>query len=342
MIPVASDYAANPGAVAAAGEMNRLGASRTPFLFLFDYAGQQPIVTALNSIDPAQIRYSIRGRTNDPTRPADDRCAPKISVVDPPSPQRYRRAFDLVQDHLRRGNSYLVNLTFPTRIHLNTTLLELYHHSEAKYRVFVRDRFVCFSPEPFLCVRGRTISSYPMKGTRVGAGEAESAALLADAKEHAEHTTIVDLIRNDIGRVARNVRVHRFRYVETLQTDAGALLQMSSQIDGDLDADWPQRIGDILLATLPAGSITGAPKTMTCRIIAEAEGYDRGFYTGVVGIFDGESLDTGVLIRFVEQDNDGVFWFKSGGGITIHSDNESEYRELLAKIYVPLYRNHPR
>ena len=85
---------------------------------------------------------------------------------------------------------------------------------------------------------------------------------------------------------------------------------------------------------LPAGSISGAPKTKTVSIIKEAENYERGFYTGVFGVFDGANIDSAVAIRFIEQKN-GEFWYKSGGGITHQSNVKEEYIELLKKIYVP-------
>ncbi|TVQ38172.1 MAG: aminodeoxychorismate synthase component I [Spirochaetaceae bacterium] len=324
--------------MSAAAVMNRLGAERTPFLFLLDYALSEPLVIPLQRVDPQHVKYWIRGSTNAPDRPPAGSARPAITILSAPSRKRYRRAFAVVQQHLRCGNSYLVNLTLPTAVRLSGSLADLYYHSQAKYRVWLRDRFVAFSPEPFVTIADNIIRSCPMKGTRSGDGQQQTEALLADPKEYAEHVTIVDLIRNDIGRVARSVAVRRFRYIETLYTDSGSLLQMSSEITGELRPDWPTRIGDIMLAMLPPGSVTGAPKRMTCRIIAEAEQYQRGFYTGVVGIFDGTSLDSGVLIRFVEQCADG-YVFKSGGGITVDSRAEREYQELLDKIYVPLYRD---
>lgn len=335
------DFAGNPAAIDAAARMNRYGRARTPFLFLLDYGLREPIVVALEDVDPQQLAYWIRGVSNRPQRPHADQKPPRITVVGAPSRERYHDAFRVVQNHLQRGNSYLTNLTLPSEIRLSGSLLDLYDHSEAKYRVWLRDRFVAFSPEPFVTIRDATISSCPMKGTRSGSDPEQVRALLTDAKEHAEHVTIVDLIRNDIGRVAARVTVERFRYIETIETNTGSLLQMSSEITGQLSPDWPDRVGDILLAMLPPGSVTGAPKCMTCRIIAEAERYARGFYTGAVGVFDGEALDAGVLIRFVEQKGS-RFFFKSGGGITIYSSEEAEYQELLDKVYVPLYRNHSR
>ena len=97
------------------------------------------------------------------------------------------------------------------------------------------------------------------------------------------------------------------------------------------------QIGAILASLLPAGSISGAPKEKTVQIIQQAENQPRGYYTGVFGIFDGESLQSAVAIRFIEQTDNGLV-FRSGGGITVQSDVQEEYRELIQKVYVPLQR----
>jgi len=158
--------------------------------------------------------------------------------------------------------------------------------------------------------------------------------LINDIKEVSEHNTIVDLIRNDLSRVAKNVRVEKFRYIDKIKTHEKELLQTSSKISGDLSADWKEKIGDILYNVLPAGSITGAPKQKTLEIIKEAEEYDRGYFTGIFGYFDGEKLDSAVMIRFIENTGDELI-YKSGGGITGFSNCKSEYRELTDKVYVP-------
>lgn len=110
---------------------------------------------------------------------------------------------------------------------------------------------------------------------------------------------------------------------------------MSSKVTARLPEDWCDHIGTLLGRMLPAGSVTGTPKRSTVEIIAQTESYDRGFYTGVFGVFDGESLRSGVMIRFVEQEQEQLY-YKSGGGITIDSDARSEYEELIDKIYLPL------
>ena len=94
-------------------------------------------------------------------------------------------------------------------------------------------------------------------------------------------------------------------------------------------------LGDIFDKLLPAGSITGAPKKKTIEIIKETENYKRGFYTGVFGVLDGVNLQSAVMIRFIEKE-DGKFFYKSGGGITIYSDPLKEYYEMKDKIYAPI------
>ena len=104
--------------------------------------------------------------------------------------------------------------------------------------------------------------------------------------------------------------------------------------DGKLPTGYQKHIGNILDAMLPAGSITGAPKDKTMEIIHEAEGYDRGFYTGVMGIYNNGELNSAVMIRFFENDGLGTY-FKAGGGITSKSDCSKEYEEVLQKVYLP-------
>jgi len=94
-----------------------------------------------------------------------------------------------------------------------------------------------------------------------------------------------------------------------------------------------------LFTLLPAGSITGAPKNKTVEIIRSTETYERGFYTGVFGVFDGCNMDSAVMIRFIERTPEG-YVYKSGGGITAFSKVEDEYNEILEKIYVPISRKY--
>lgn len=318
--------------------MDRYGGQRRPFVFLIDYTMQACVVQPLDEVDPARLLYAVGGRTN-----ASAPCGRAPELVWEPwfCPQaEYDRAFDVVMCHLLAGNSYLVNLTCATPVRCNLTLREVFDQTQARYKIWFADRFVCFSPETFVRIDPQgEISSFPMKGT-IDAGLPDAGRrILNDPKEAAEHATIVDLIRNDLSRVAEGVRVGRYRYIDRVATHNGELLQVSSEIRGRLAGDWRERVGAILFGLLPAGSVTGAPKPRTLEIIAEAENYDRGYYTGVCGVFDGERLDSGVMIRFLESSGNGEYLFKSGGGITSRSDRAAEYEEMKKKVYVPLRRN---
>ncbi len=318
----------------AVAAMNRWGKERKPFLFVVSYDRQTTCMQPLESLSPEECLYDFRGRTN-----VVSEASPGITgfrwATDRPSTEAYRKSFDRVMAGLLRGDSYLVNLTCRIALHTDLSLLDIFHLARAPYRLWMKGKMVCFSPESFVTIRGRRISSFPMKGTIDATLPDAEKLLLADEKEAAEHATIVDLIRNDLSMVADDVEVARYRYTDCIETRQGAILQTSSEIAGTLADNWHERIGDILFSQLPAGSITGAPKKRTVEIIAEAEHYDRGFYTGVTGLFDGRGLDSAVMIRFVDVDADGM-WYKAGGGITARSDRDREYREILEKIYVPL------
>ncbi len=146
---------------------------------------------------------------------------------------------------------------------------------------------------------------------------------------------VVDLLRNDLGIVAKKVKVDKFRYIDKINAGDKELLQVSSKISGHLEKNWNEKIGDIITSLLPAGSITGTPKKKTVEILNKIEKYDRGFYTGIFGVYDGKSLDSAVMIRFIEKNLNGELVYKSGGGITCDSSSKNEYQELLDKIYIP-------
>ena len=144
-----------------------------------------------------------------------------------------------------------------------------------------------------------------------------------------------NLIRNDLAMVAKNITVTKFRFLSEIHTIRKDLLQVSSEIRGELSIDWRESIGNLLAVLLPAGSISGAPKQRTIEIIKEAEGSDRGYFTGVFGVFDGKEIDSAVNIRFIEKTEKGL-QFRSGGGITANSDLDDEYKEMVNKVYVPI------
>ena len=313
--------------------MNQFGADRTPFLFLIDFDMKMPVVLPLTKVDAEEILFDINGYSNFET-PAD--LNKKLDFeVDPVEKSRYKNAFELVQKHITHGNSFLLNLTMPSRIETNYSLKEIFFQSKAKYKLWFRNEFVVFSPEIFVRTIGSKISSYPMKGTMDAKIPNAKRLLLESNKELAEHFTIVDLIRNDLNMVAKNVKVDCFQYIDHLKTNRKELFQMSSKISGKLPEDFREHLGEMVFKILPAGSISGAPKQKTLEVIKEAEQYDRGYYTGVFGIFDGENIDSGVMIRFIEKTEEGLI-HKTGGGITAQSNVEQEYKELIDKIYLPI------
>jgi para-aminobenzoate synthetase component 1 len=319
---------------AAIQDMNRLGNRRIPFLFVLPFDTGSEVVVPLVRAAEEGIWYNFRGAGNVSGTAVHFKDPLRFRKY-PPAYTDYLKAFGIVMSGLQRGDSYLLNLTFPTPVEINRSLADVFYTGSAPYRLLFRDEFTVFSPECFVRILGNTISSFPMKGTIDAGIPGAAGRLISDAKEMAEHHTIVDLIRNDLSMVASEVRVKRFRYLEEIGTHERRLLQASSEISGMLFADWPSRLGEIFAALLPAGSISGAPKAKTLEIIRKAETSDRGYYTGVCGIFDGEGLDSAVMIRFLAREG-GNTVFRSGGGITINSNPESEYRELIDKVYVPI------
>ena len=307
--------------------IDTLAKERKPFLFITDFLAQKVEVYSLDELDKHNISYAID--TNKKSR--------KHSFVLQKHPidfKKYRDKFNFVQEKIKSGETYMLNLTQPTKITTNLTLKEIYQHANASYKLFYKNQFVCFSPEKFIQIKNNTIHTFPMKGTIDASLPDAKEMILQDTKEMAEHVMVVDLLRNDLAKVAQKVRVEKFRYVETIEAGEKKLLQVSSHICGDLDESWHVNLGTILQNLLPAGSICGSPKKSTLEIIEEVEGYERGFYSGVFGVYDGKTLDSGVMIRFIEKQEDGLV-YKSGGGITIDSDVVREYDELLAKVYLP-------
>lgn len=310
--------------------MNLLGKKKIPFFFLIDFEMRKPVVVSLTDIGKSDFEFDF-GKKSYPqiNKKSLNFCKKDIEFSD------YKKAFDKVQTHLRNGDTYLLNLTFQTEIETKLTLKEIFDNASAKYKLLYKDIFVCFSPETFVKIENDRIYSFPMKGTIDASIPDAENIILNDYKETAEHNTIVDLIRNDLSIVAKEVRLTKYRFIDKLKTNNKSLLQVSSEISGILPENWNENIGDIFLKLLPAGSICGAPKKRTVEIINDTENYERGYYTGIFGIYDGKNLDSAVAIRFIEN-CEGKFYYKSGGGITVNSEINSEYKELQDKIYVPV------
>ncbi|MDR2367053.1 MAG: aminodeoxychorismate synthase component I [Deltaproteobacteria bacterium] len=314
--------------------MNDLGRERRPFLFAVDFELTEGFVVP-EPQSGAGVFFSVHGQGHGlGPRPAPAKGEAWIEAR-PESLAEYKKKFGIVQAGLARGDSFLVNLTIKTPVECPLSLEEIFSLSDAPYGLCVPGRFVSFSPETFVKIEpGGTVSTYPMKGTINADIPGAEKIIMDDFKEAAEHATVVDLLRNDLSLSAKKVRVKRYRYVELLKTSRREILQVSSEIVGELGEGFHRSIGDVIFKMLPAGSVSGAPKESTLDIIRRSEGIPRGFYAGVFGLYDGNRFDSGVLIRFVEEEN-GQKFFRSGGGITALSLLEDEYNEALDKIYLP-------
>jgi para-aminobenzoate synthetase / 4-amino-4-deoxychorismate lyase len=251
----------------------------------------------------------------------------------------HARAVQAVRAHIAAGEVYQANLTFRVRArfsgdpeHLFAALVRGQGPAHAVF-VDLGDRAICSaSPELLLARRGDEVRTRPMKGTarRGGDDGAEVATLRSSAKERAENTMIVDVARNDLGRVARvgSVRVERLHAVEHYPT----VHQLTSSVRADTDAD----LVEVLGAVFPAASITGAPKVRATQVIAELEDSPRGVYCGTVGVLaPGRRWELNVAIRtaWVDRALD-LVEYGVGGGIVWDSVPASEWAEARAKAAV--------
>ncbi|MCF6349613.1 MAG: aminodeoxychorismate synthase component I [Flavobacteriaceae bacterium] len=306
-----------------------------PFLFLIDFEMQKPFVCKLDELNAENIFYQINGKGNLVDKQNINPLALNISQI---SKEKYNKSFLKIKKSIHQGDTYLLNLTFKNDIEIKSeskyTLKEILQIAKANYKLYFKDTFISFSPESFIKIKEGKIYTYPMKGTIDASIKNAETIILNDVKETQEHNTIVDLLRNDLALVATKIKVNKFRYIDKIKTQKGEILQVSSEIEGYLSKDWKENFGNILLKLLPAGSISGAPKTKTIEIIKNTENSKRGYYTGVFGVFDGLTVDSAVLIRYIEKNKTKLI-YRSGGGITYLSNVEDEYKELLQKIYIP-------
>ncbi len=315
-------------------QMNQFGRNGTPFLAVIPFDKRNGQVWKCEECENEDIFFTIDDSMDTYNTAHVEKPSFRIS---PPSFELYERQFNHVLHEIHHGNTYLLNLCSSTRINEDIELKEIYNNVRAKYRLYFKNKFVVFSPESFVKIAENTLTTFPMKGTIDATLQNAAETLLADEKERAEHYTIVDLLRNDVGIVCDRVEVKRFRYLEKIETSNGPILQMSSEIAGIISTKYRKALGDLFYALLPAGSITGAPKQKTIEIINRIEQYDRGYYTGIMVYFDGKNVDSSVLIRFIEKHADGNFYYRSGGGITFRSDVKKEYDELIKKVYLPIF-----
>lgn len=276
--------------------------------------------------------------------------APRKKIVTPVSgvdaglvsnftPEAYRDIVRRAVEYIHAGDIFQVNLSqrFCTPQAVDTW--ELYKRLRdinpapfAAYLPWGHPDVICASPERFLKVEGRNVETRPIKGTRPrGKTPAEDEMLrrelLDSEKDRAELMMIVDLERNDLGRVCEigSVRVPELYRLEEYST----VYHLVSTVEGILQPD--RDITHLLGASFPGGSITGAPKIRAMEIIEELEPVRRGVYTGSIGYlgFDGRA-DLNIVIRTIIAVN-GFYYFQVGGGITADSDPHGEYVETLDK-----------
>ena len=253
---------------------------------------------------------------------------------------QYLTLIERSQQAIRRGDVYqlcLTNeLTFSHEADPLEVFLRLRQANAAPYASYVRvgeQTLVCSSPEHFLSLdTAGTVTTKPIKGTRPRSNDSQLDAELAlelknNQKERAENLMIVDLMRNDLGRVSEPESVH---VPALFQVESYATVhQLVSTVQSKLrpDASMPQ----LIAAVFPGGSMTGAPKLRAQELIREFEGSPRGIYSGAVGYFAADgSLELGMTIRSLVFDGDRVT-LSVGGGITIDSDPQAELEETKIK-----------
>ena len=306
-------------------DINALGQQRKPFLFISDFKAKNLKVIPLDELEDIEFQIKQNSQPNTHSQRLD-----KTPIVF----EEYKKKFNKVIEKIKSGETYLLNLTAETKVKTQLSLKEIYTYANAEYKLRYKDEFVCFSPERFIKIQENKIHTFPMKGTIDASIENAQEKILQDKKEMAEHIMVVDLLRNDLSIKAKDVKVEEFRYITEIQAGEKRLLQVSSHVSGKVGSSWHENLGEILESLLPAGSISGTPKKSTLDIIDEVENYERGYFSGVFGVYDGKSFDSGVMIRFIEKTEDG-YVYKSGGGITLDSDVKLEYNELIDKVYLP-------
>ena len=254
----------------------------------------------------------------------------------------YTDAFAKVQDYIAAGDVYQINLTLKYRFAFSGDPVALYSALRRKQRVEYGAligagdfQVLSLSPELFFRREGKHLTSRPMKGTAPrGRTPREDARLktwlTVDEKQRAENLMIVDLLRNDLGRIAKigSVEVTDLFTVETYRT----VHQMTSGITAELRAD--MGLKDMLKALFPCGSVTGAPKVRAMEIIRELEAHPRGVYTGAIGhIAPNGDSQFNVAIRTLFIDADGAGEMGIGSGVVSDSKADAEFEECLLKAH---------
>ena len=272
-------------------------------------------------------------------------CSPVHLFTDSPKPQIHYQAYSKVIRQIKQeiacGNTYQVNYTYDYKIETQIDGFDLYNailpNQTTPFNSYIKNDYeeiLCFSPELFFELQNNKIKTKPMKGT-VKRGETQAQDieniefLKNDVKNRAENVMIVDLLRNDLGKIAKtgSVKVDKLFEVETHKT----LHQMTSEISAELEEK--TTLFEIFKAIFPCGSITGAPKINTMEIIDKIETGSRGVYCGAIGLISSEKTVFSVPIRILQKKNDEDFFScRVGGAIVWDSTPKEEWEETLTKI----------
>jgi len=256
------------------------------------------------------------------------------------SQESYQRSFMIIHQALKEGRSYQVNFTQPFQAKYEGNAWEMYQQVSSKnpvpFSAFIKNEeanILSFSPERFLLYDHGALLTSPIKGTtRRSANPVEDNELkiqLAEcAKNRAENVMIVDLLRNDLGKISfpGSVRVSNLCSIQSYNSVHHLVSDIRSQCYESIHPF------DAFLSCFPGGSITGAPKLESMKIISEQESYSRGVYCGSIGYFSKHGrFDTNIAIRTVIA-KENTLHLAAGGGIVIDSDWEDEYLECYTKI----------
>jgi anthranilate synthase component I len=263
---------------------------------------------------------------------------------EPPTPSLSRDDFltrvETVKEHIRAGDVFQLVLSIRFSGACRTSPFEVYRAlrllNPSPYMYFLDiagTQVVGSSPEALVRLDGRTATLRPIAGTRPRGRDdstdlANERELLADPKEAAEHVMLVDLARNDLGRIASadTIKVEPYRSIERYSHVMHIVSGVTGQLADDKDAL------DLFAAAFPAGTVVGAPKVRAMQIIDELEPVRRGIYAGTVGYFArGGNMDQAIAIRTL-MFQDGQYAYQAGAGIVADSSPEAEHREILAKV----------
>ena len=253
--------------------------------------------------------------------------------------EAYKEKINLIKQQLRYGNTYQVNYTMEKVYKIDINAFDLYlmlrKSAKPSYGYFLNTfdkQILSLSPEQFFSIENNVIKSYPMKGTHKRGDNAEEDLIFKNKlynskKDRAEHLMIVDLIRNDLGKISQygSIDVKNLFNVNSYKT----VHQMVSEVSGLLNKNL--QFSTIIKSLFPGGSITGAPKESTMKIIDNLENYSRGVYTGGIGYikYNGD-MNFNIPIRTLTINEDRAS-YPVGGGIVLDSDYKNEWAEAQLK-----------